>query len=329
MAKSGHSHDHHHGQSHNHGHHHGHSHGHSHGQVQISGQASTETLKRLRLAFWLNFSFAFIELVGGLLVNSVSILSDAVHDFGDALALGLSLYFEKRSHDRSNATYSYGFRRLSAGASLITGFILVTGSVTVMYHAAHRFFEPVAPHSLGMLGLAVVGLAVNGYAALKTSAGCSLNERVVTWHLMEDVMGWALVLVGSLFIYFLEWNWVDPLLAILLGVWVCWNVRRPIFEGLQIFLQGVPLRINVQEVEAELKRHAEISACHHTHIWSLDGDSHILTTHLVVQADTPLAVLSKLKSEIKKNLKEKFQITEATIEFEAVGEHCFDPEHQI
>ena len=317
-----------HGGHHHHGHDHHHDHHHNHLSGPSAGPASAETLKRLRIAFWLNLCFAAIELVGGLLVNSVSILSDAVHDFGDALALGLSLYFEKRSHSRSNETYSYGFRRLSAGASVITGIILIVGSFTVMYHAFYRLAEPIAPHSLGMIGLAILGLGVNGFAAYKTSAGSSLNERVVTWHLVEDVLGWALVLVGALFIYFFNWNWVDPLLAIMLGLWVCWNVRKPLTEGFQIFLQGVPHRISLQAVEDFLTSHAAVTACHHTHIWSLDGDSHILTTHLVVQASMPWAELSELKSEIKKDLREKFQIAEATIEFEAVGEHCFDPEHQ-
>jgi cobalt-zinc-cadmium efflux system protein len=309
------AHKHHHG--HNHHHHHGHLHG--------------ESLGRMRLAFWLNFIFAILELFGGLWTNSMAILSDAVHDFGDAMTIGIALFLEKKSHSQSDHSFSYGYRRLSTASAVLTGFVLVAGSIWILVESIPRLLRPEATNVDGMIGFAVLGVLVNGWGALRMSHGKSLNERVITWHLLEDLLGWVLVLVAAIVMKFFELPILDPLLGILLSAWVLWNVGKTLKEGMKIFLQATPGGVEISEVESYIKSLSNVQDCHHTHLWSIDGESHILTTHLVMKSSpektTEWKTHSELKSKIKRDLKEKFQISEATIEIEIIGDSCFDPAH--
>ena len=171
-----------HSHSHSHAHHHDH-----HGDV-----------KNIKVAFFLNFGFAIIEIIGGFLTNSVAILSDAVHDLGDSLSLGLAWYFQKYSRKKSDSTYTYGYRRFSLVGALANSLVLIVGSILILTEAIPRIFNPQQAHPQGMMMLAVLGIAVNGVAMLRLRRGKSLNEKVVSLHLMEDVLGWIAVLVGAI-----------------------------------------------------------------------------------------------------------------------------------
>jgi cobalt-zinc-cadmium efflux system protein len=317
-----HDHDHSHdGGKHDHTHDHGHSHGHGHLHHHHHHASG-----RLGVAFALNLSFAVIELIGGILTNSVAILSDAIHDFGDAVAIGFAWGLERASNRSGSPKFSYGFRRLSILSAVLTSTILLAGSIAVIIFSVPRFFEPVVPHANGMIALAILGLAVNGYAAWKTSAGTSLNEKAITWHLIEDVMGWALVLIGALVVKLTNWSWVDPLLAIILAVWVIKNVYGILLSAVQIFLQGTPDSIDIPKIEMSLSKIPGVKEVHHTHVWTLDGAQHILTTHIVTEL-VSLADIAELKVKIKNDLKDKYEIAEATLEIEALGEDCNPPVH--
>lgn len=304
-----------------HGHHH-HHHDHSH----HGHESQAQTLSRLRVAFFLNLTFAVIELVGGLWANSLAVTSDALHDFGDALALGLALFLEKSSHQISDQKYTYGYRRLSVASAAASGFILLMGSFWILKESVERWSQPQAPHTTAMIGLALLGLSVNGYAAWKISAGHSLNEKMIRWHLIEDVLGWLIVLVGSLFMKFFDWPQVDVLLAVGLSAWVIYNVVRNLRHSLSVFLQAIPHGVNVDEIKKSLLQLEGIEDVHHTHLWSLDGVDHILTSHVRLKADADIARMENIKRNIKTHLK-KFGIVEATIEFEWSADVCIDPHH--
>lgn len=306
------THTHHHNHQH---HHHGHHH-HHHGG----------TSKNLALAFFLNLGFAVIELIGGILTNSVAILSDAIHDFGDALAIGFAYFMELKSNKKGNSQYTYGFRRLSVVAALVTALILMMGMVAVLAKSIPRLMEPVAPNTTGMIGLAILGLAVNGFAAWRTSHGSSLNERVITWHLIEDVLGWAIVLIGAVIMSIWDLPIIDPLLAIVLSLWVLKNVYSVFKETLQVFLQGIPSGLDIEHLEKHIHGVDGVDGVHHTHIWSLDGEKHILTTHLVLNV-SDLQQAHSIKNKVKLMLKEEFGIEEATLELEYKNEACMVPEH--
>lgn len=302
--------------SHHHHHSHSHHHHHSHGTA----------LGRMQTALILNFTFACVELAGGLWTNSVAILSDALHDFGDALAMGLAIFLEKFSQKKSDGHFSYGYRRFSTLGALITGLILLFGSVMILVEAIPRLMNPQQPHASGMILLAVLGLAVNGYAAYRVSKGESLNERMLMWHMIEDVLGWALVLVGAIVMKFFDLPQLDAGMAIALALWIIYNVFRNLREAVQVFLMASPQQVSVADVENAILKIPKVEGVHHGHLWSLDGQSHIYTGHIVLSSTSTVADMESVKSAAKKLVKE-FGIVEATIETEVDGSSCVDPEH--
>ncbi|WP_413942763.1 cation diffusion facilitator family transporter [Bdellovibrio sp. HCB-162] len=303
---------HHHHHSHSHGHHHHHSHA---------------VVGRMKLALALNFGFACIELVGGVLTNSVAILSDALHDFGDALAMGLAIFLEKFSHRKSDGSFSYGYRRFSTLGAVITGVILVVGSIFILMEAVPRLMTPQQPHADGMILLAILGVAVNGFAAFRVSKGESLNEKMLMWHMLEDVIGWALVLVGAIAMKFFHIPQLDAGMAIALALWIMFNVFRNLREALKVFLMASPTQIQVSEVEEAIRKLENVVDIHHGHLWSLDGESHIYTAHVVLGSSATVSDMETVKVQIK-NLVKNFGIVEATIETEVSGASCVDPEHE-
>lgn len=305
-SKSGHSHHHHHG--HHHHHHHG-----------ASG--------RMGFALFLNLGFAIIELIGGYLFNSVAILSDALHDFGDSFALLLALILEKYSQKGSDAKYSYGYRRFSVLGAIITGMILLIGSVFIIIEAVPRLFTPQTPNTTGMLVLAVLGVAVNGFAAWKVSKGESLNEKMLMWHMLEDLMGWVLVLIGAILMKLFNLPQIDAGLAIILALWISFNVFRNLREALKVFLMASPSSVLIGDIEAVILKTPQVLSAHHLHIWSLDGEKHVFTGHVVVASGTDQSRVDEVRATLKKALKE-FGIVEATIEVETTETHCEDPQHE-
>jgi cobalt-zinc-cadmium efflux system protein len=313
-----HKHDHH-GHHHHHAHHHGHHHAHH-------GHDHSGRMNRLGLAFALNFAFAIVELFGGFYTNSVAILSGALHDLGDCLAILFALILEKVSVKKSDPTYSYGYRRYSPLAALCTGMVLILGSVFIVIQAVPRLIDPVTPKAEGMLVLALLGIAVNGFAAYRVSKGGSLNERMVMWHLMEDVLGWVLVLISAVCMMIWKIPQVDAALAIVLAFWILYNVFRNLKEGFQIFLQAAPSRVNQSELVSRIRNIPTVKDMHHFHIWSLDGEHHVFTTHLVLEDHVTHRDIDSVKEAVKK-IATQFHIMESTIEIEFQSSQCIDPEH--
>jgi len=279
------------------------------------------------IAFLLNLFFAIIELVGGLYTNSLAILSDAFHDLGDALAIALAWFLEKKSKKGSTLEFSYGYRRLSVLGALITGLILMTGSGLILAKAIPRLFNPEETNVEGMLLLSILGISVNGFAAFRMSKGTSLNEKMILWHLLEDVMGWVAIFVGSIVMMFYKLPVLDPIMAIGIAVWVLWNVFKNIKTTLNVFLQATPDGITISSVTEKIKQVQLVKSVHHLHLWSMDGDHHILTTHLVVDDSATKDEVHKMKINLKKILMDEFHITEATIEVEWPNQSCSDPKH--
>lgn len=313
------------GAGHSHGQHHGHHHGHHHGQIDLTN-ASEAATRRFLLAFLMNLAFAVIELIGGVLTNSVAVTSGALHDFGDAIAIGLAIGFEKISRKKSDTEFSYGYRRYSTLAALVTGLILLAGSAVILVAAVPRLLRPEAPETNGMLGLAFLGLAVNGFAAWRMSKGTSLSERMIVWHLLEDVLGWALVVVGAFVMKFFGWPQVDAAMGCVMALWIVWNVARNLKETLRVFLQGVPENFDLEHLIGHVLKLEGVKGMHHVHVWSLDGERHILTGHLIVDAKYDNLQIAKIKSDVKLVL-QNHQVFEATLETEPEGFDCADPAH--
>lgn len=293
---------------------HSHSHGHGH-HHPVSG--------RIGVAFFLNFFFTIIEFIGGWLTNSTAIMADAVHDLGDTLSIGLGWFLSKMSDKGADHHFSYGYRRLSLLGALVNGAVLVAGSIWVLFEAVPRLASPEMPHAQGMFGLAILGVVVNGYAAYRLSDGKTLNERVLNWHLMEDVLGWVAVLVVSIVLMFVDWPILDPLLSIAFTLFILINVMRTLKETVKLFLQATPDQNLREQIYQQLLAVNRVAEIHHFHLWSLDGENHVLTAHLVLTQPLDNGLQAAVKSDVAEGL-EKYQLAHTTIEFEQPEECCRD-----
>ncbi|MBA56332.1 MAG: cation transporter [Pseudomonadales bacterium] len=296
---------------HSHGHHH-----HHHGDHDNSG-------RRIGTAFFLNLIFSIIEFVGGWLTNSTAIMADAVHDLGDSLSIGSAWLLNKMGKRSADEEFTYGYQRLSLFGALLNGVVLVAGSVWVLSEAIPRLLDPVMPVTEGMLGLAVLGVAVNGYAAYRLSEGTTLNERMLNWHLMEDVFGWMAVLVVALIMQFVDWPILDPLLSIVFTLFILLNVVKLLWTTGKLFFQAVPDAALLENVRETLVQTEGVDSAHHLHLWSLDGEHHVLTVHLVLEGSFDPAAQVELKSVIAERLS-SFKLAYTTIEFEFAHEPCRD-----
>ncbi len=282
------------------------------------------TTDNIKVAFALNLGFAVLELIGGLAINSVAILSDALHDLGDSISLGLAWFFENYSKRESDENFPYGYGRFSLLSALINAVVLVLGSYIILSEAIKRLLEPEPTQPLGMIGFALLGIVVNGVAVLRLKGEESQNAKVVGWHLMEDVIGWVLVLVGGILLLFFDLPFIDPLLAIVLSVYVLYNVLKNLKETLGLFLQRVPKNIDLDHIKSELCNCGSVSSAHDTRIWSLDGERHVLSTHLVIAEDATKEDILRIKRECKEALYNIAKLSHITIEIEYPSEACLD-----
>ncbi|MCU0576154.1 MAG: cation diffusion facilitator family transporter [Desulfobacterota bacterium] len=282
--------------------------------------------KNIGFAFVLNLVFAVIEFVGGIYTNSLAIMADAVHDFGDSVALGSAWLLEQLSLKRGDRLFSYGYRRFSLLGALISAVVIISGSVFILTRALPRLFHPELPYAPGMLAFAVVGIAVNGAAVLRLKDVSGMNARMVTWHLMEDVLGWAAVLAVSIVLLFKDIPVLDPVLSIIISVYILFNVLRTLGKTLGIFLQGVPEDTDVEGIERDLRSCGHVLDTHHTHIWSLDGTRHVITTHVVVDACATKEDILVLKERIRRILHEH-GMSHSTVEIEYADEECRIGDH--
>lgn len=278
--------------------------------------------KNLKLAFFINLAFTFIEVVGGFFTNSVAILSDALHDLGDSLSLGLAWYLEKKAESKgATKTFSFGYARFRLLGALINALVLISGSLYIIYEAVQRLQDPEPTKPLYMIGFALVGIAANGYAAWKVHGGKSLNEKVISWHLMEDVLGWVAVLIVAIILQFKQWYFLDPALSIFITLYILWGVGKRLKETLYLLLQGTPEGVDYQEVREKLLTVPQIESIHHLHVWSLDGQHHVLSAHLVLQNITRFDEVDEVRSQALKAL-QNYSFDHHTLQLEFDKEKC-------
>ena len=266
-------------------------------------------------AILINITFAIIEVVGGLFTNSLTILSDALHDFGDSLVLIVAWLAEKKSETKPDHKRTFGYKRLSLGAAVITSIVLLSGSLFILSKAIPRLFQPEEVNASGMILLAIVGVIFNGVGFLKHKNGESMNEKALTWHLLEDILGWVVVLIGSVIMYFWNYPIIDPIMTIGYTIFIIWGVSKNVKESLNILMQGVPSHIDIRHIQQGLLSLTDVISVHDIHVWSLDGETDVLTGHIVVK-DKALENQEETKATIKIELG-KHHIEHSTIELES------------
>ena len=284
---------------------------------------SMKTERNILVALILNLTFSVFEFVGGILTGSVAVLSDALHDAGDAFSIGISYFLERKSKRQPDPVYTYGYARYSVVGGLITSLILLLGSAMMIIEAAEGFFEPAQINYDGMIIFAVVGVVVNFLAAKVTHKGESVNQKAVNLHMLEDVLGWAVVLVGAIVMRFTDFAILDPIMSMGVSVFILVNALKNLKEVLDLFLEKIPHGVDIAEIKSHVCTIDGVEDVHHIHIWSLDGCSHYATMHIVTDRDA-----HAIKDAVRQELREH-GIGHATLELESSGEHCHDRECRV
>ena len=277
-----------------------------------------KTEKNIFIAFVLNLAFSIFEFIGGIFTGSVAIISDAIHDIGDATSIGVAFFLEKKSKKQPDEKYTYGYARYSVIGSVLTTLILLFGSAMVIYNAVLRIINPSEINYNGMIIFAIVGVCVNFGAAILTRDGDSLNQKAVNLHMLEDVLGWVIVLIGAIAMRFTDLYIIDPLMSIGVAIFILINALKNLKDVLNLFLEKTPHGINIGEITEHICEVEGVLGVHHIHVWSMDGHNNYATMHVVVNGDAHI-----IKDKIRDELREH-GIGHVTLELEAEDEHCHE-----
>jgi cobalt-zinc-cadmium efflux system protein len=223
---------------------------------------------------------------------------------------------QKKSNKAKDDKYSYGYKRFSLLSSVILSGILLVGSILILVEAIGRLFNPQEVNAQGMLWLAILGIIVNGLAALSVKRGKTLNERAVFLHIMEDVLGWIGVLVISIVMIFVNLPILDPILSISITIWVLYNVYKNLKATFNILLQAFPKNVDVKKLTKEIEAIDNVISIHDLHIWTQDGNSHVMTLHIVAEKN-----YETIKLKVREMVK-AYNIDHVTIELEDKYSSC-------
>ena len=281
-----------------------------------------KTQKNILIAFILNLSFSIFEFFGGIFTKSVAILSDSIHDLGDALSIGISYFLERKSKKKADKKYTYGYIRYSVLGGVITTTILLIGSILVIINAIQRFINPVEINYNGMMIFAVVGVVLNFLAAYVTREGDSINQKSVNLHMLEDVLGWVVVLIGAIIMNFTDIKIIDPIMSIGVALFILINALKNLKRVLDLFLEKTPDNVDIDELKEHLLKIKDVEDIHHIHVWSIDGFNNYATMHIVTKSED----VKNVKKEIREELAEH-NICHAILETE--DEVCDDVECNV
>ena len=273
-----------------------------------------KSTKNIKLAFMINLLFSIGELIGGFLINSVAIMSDAIHDLGDAIALGISWFLQNFSNKEGDEKFSFGYKRFSLLGALINAAVLIAGSIYIFTQAIPLLFNPEHSNAQGMIWFAIVGVLLNGYAAFKLHKGKSVNEGVLSWHMLEDVLGWVAVLIVGIVLLFKDIHILDPILSLAIALFILVNVVRNLTKTMKILLEGVPEGIDIEEIQAKIEKIPGVLSVGDLNIWSIDGEENALNLHLSVEGDN-LADSTAIKEKVRKATSD-LRIVHSAIELE-------------
>ena len=283
-----------------------------------------KTERKILVAFLLNLLFSLFELFGGFFTNSVAIISDAIHDFGDSISIGISYFLEKKSKRKPDDKYTYGYTRYSILGAFITNTILITGSVLVIVNAIERIINPIEINYNGMIIFAVFGASINFLAAYFTKDGDSLNQKAVNLHMLEDVLGWVVVLIGAIAMKFTKINVIDSILSIGVAIFILIHALKSFKKILDLFLTKTPNDVNIEHLKEHLLKIEDVIDVHHIHIWSMDGYNNYATMHLVTKTND----VKNLKQEVREEF-EVHGINHVTIELEDESYECDEKECEV
>lgn len=279
-----------------------------------------KTPENIKIAFLLNLAFSIVEAIGGILTNSISIISDSLHNLGDSITIGINYIFEKKSKKLPNKEYSYGYLRYTMLGSLIASFILLVGSVIIIYNVVPRLIKPLSVNYDAMIIFGIFGLLINLYATIKIMRSKDKDKKINT-HMIEDTVIWLFILTGSICIKVFDLVIIDPILSLLIAVYILYQVYKYMKNIYNIFMEKVPKNVKIDEIKKDIESNENIDNVHHIHIWSMDGVNNYMTAHIHLNKVLSEEEIVKTKNDVKNKLKED-KINHITLEVEYFNEKC-------
>ncbi|MBI9008771.1 MAG: cation transporter [Tenericutes bacterium] len=281
--------------------------------------------KRMFISFLLNFFFTIIEFIGGIITNSVALISDSIHDLGDSISIGIAIFLERKSKQRPDKIYTYGYRRFSLLGALISSMILVFGSTFVVIESIQRLMHPESINSELLIYFAIFGVIVNGLAAFNISKGKSLNEKAISLHLLEDVIGWLALLIGAIIMHFTDILAIDALLSLLFTIWILYHVFKNMKNVFKVLLERAPSGFDISAIEKKLSNIKHVLEVHHLHLWSLEGETPLITVHALLENKLSQDTITDVQNKLIKILSD-FGIEHSTVQIEFKNTDCINEE---
>lgn len=281
--------------------------------------AGAQHRRALTITFGLTFTYFIVEVVGGLLTNSLALLADAAHMLTDVFGLGLALFAIWITQRPASAAKTYGYYRVEILAALANALVLFGVSFYILYEAYRRFQEPPEVNSLPMMVVAVVGLAINlvGIYNLRRGSKESLNVQGAFLEVISDTLGSLGVIVAGLIMYFTGWYYADPIFSVLIGLFILPRTWGLMMQSVNVLLEGTPAHINLKAVEEAMRSVPNIAAVHDLHVWTITSGMDSLSAHVVLADGVSLQDGQKILETLNARLKEKSGIEHTTIQIEA------------
>ena len=223
------------------------------------------------LAFLLNLSFAIVEFIAGGIFGSSAVLADSVHDFGDAIAIGISAFLESISNRKEDSHYTLGYKRFSLLGAMVTAVILMTGSGMVILENMVKLFHPQPVNEEGLLWLGIIAISVNVLASLVIRKGQTKNESILSLHFLEDTLGWLAVILMAMVLRYTDWYILDPLLSLAISFFILSKAIPRFWSTLKIFLDAVPEGVDIKQVKNDLEQLDNVASINQLNLWTMDG----------------------------------------------------------
>jgi cobalt-zinc-cadmium efflux system protein len=273
---------------------------------------------RLLIATVLNLVISVAEIIGGLMSNSLALISDAFHNLSDGLATFIAWIANKISRRPSTLKRTFGYKRIEILAAMLNAVVLVVVTVWLFYEAAGRIMEPEPIKGGLMIVVAIIGLLANLAAVLilHSDSRKNINVKAAYLHLLGDTLSSVAVIIGGILIYFFEIYWIDPVITILIGLYLLKETWRILKQANDILMQGVPEGLDLELIRSDVEKIPEIANIHHVHVWNLDDHSIHFECHVELKKDYHLSETGEIQLKIESLLKEKYDISHVTIQFE-------------
>ncbi len=287
---------------------------HTHSHIETLSQ---KTSWRLGLSLSLTLAFVVVEVIAGLLGNSLALLTDAAHNFTDVLALGLSWYAMRKALQPANARKTFGYHRAGILAAMVNSATLAIISLGIFYEAWQRFISPPEVNSGILVGVGLVAFVINAVTAwlIKEGSEHDLNMRSAFIHLMGDVLSTLGAVLAGVVIFFTRWNWLDPLVSVLIGLLILWNAWGILRETIHILLESAPSDIDIKKMVGEMNAVPGVKGIHDLHVWSIDQQKRMLSAHVITD-DVTISCGAAIQGELNELLAHRYGIAHATLQLE-------------